>query len=139
MPLLLLKRNRTNIEIVAKDRAFPNVKELFSMCATFLSAVFAFIFFRAESVGDALLFIQKILSDSFLTMPRIENVSKITIGSIPLSTIILIIVEWVNRREEYGFKRQSKYKLVRWIVYGIIVMVILELAGEGQGFIYFQF
>jgi uncharacterized membrane protein len=139
MPLLLLKRNRTNIEIVAKDRAFPNVKELFSMCATFLFAVFAFIFFRAESVGDALLFIQKILSDSFLTMPKIENVGKITIGSILLSTIILIIVEWVNRREEYGFKRQSKYKLVRWIVYGIIAMMILELVGEGQGFIYFQF
>jgi D-alanyl-lipoteichoic acid acyltransferase DltB (MBOAT superfamily) len=139
MPLLLLERNRTNLEIVAKGKVFPNIKELFSMGATFLLAVFAFIFFRAESIGDALLYIRKIFSCSLFTVPKIESVSRIAIGSIPLSILILTICEWVNRREEYGFKKQSKHKFVRWLAYTIITMMILELAGQGQGFIYFQF
>jgi D-alanyl-lipoteichoic acid acyltransferase DltB (MBOAT superfamily) len=139
VPLLLLKRNRANIETVAKDKIFPNIKELFSICVTFLLVAFAFIFFRAESISDALGFIEKIFSDSFLMMPKIENVGKLIIGSIILSIIILIVSEWVNRREEYGFKKQSKHKFVRWLVYSIITMMILELAGQEQGFIYFQF
>jgi D-alanyl-lipoteichoic acid acyltransferase DltB (MBOAT superfamily) len=139
LPLLLLKRNRVNLETVAKNEVFPNIKELFSMGVTFLLATFAFIFFRAESAGDAVLFIGRMFSDSFLAMPRIENISKINIGSIILSTIVLTISEWLNRGEEYGFKRQSKYKLIRWMVYSIITMMILELEGQEQGFIYFQF
>lgn len=58
MPLLLLKRNRTNLEIAAKDRMFQNIKELFSICVTFLLAAFAFIFFRAKGIGGALSFIR---------------------------------------------------------------------------------
>jgi D-alanyl-lipoteichoic acid acyltransferase DltB (MBOAT superfamily) len=139
MPLLLSKRNRANLEIAAKNKVFPNIKELFSICATFLLAAFAFIFFRAESVSDALLFIEKMFSTSLLTIPKIEDVGKITVGSIILSVIILTIGEWVNRTEEYGFKKQSRHKFVRWLVYSIITIMILELVGQGQGFIYFQF
>ncbi|MDR1472935.1 MAG: hypothetical protein LBS75_10490 [Synergistaceae bacterium] len=139
MPLLMLKRNRTNLEIAAKDRVFPNIKELFSMSATFLLEAFAFIFFRAESVGGALQYIGIMFSDSFLRMPKIESFGELATGSIILSVIILIINEWVNRREEYGFKIQSRYKAARWLVYSVITLMTLELTGLGQGFIYFQF
>jgi D-alanyl-lipoteichoic acid acyltransferase DltB (MBOAT superfamily) len=139
MPLLLLKRNRINLEIVASYKVFPSIKELFFMCLTFLLAAFAFIFFRAESIGGALQYLGRIFSGSLLTIPKIENVGKMAIGSITLSIPILILGEWVNRREEYGFKIQSRHKIVRWLAYTAITMIILELAGLGQGFIYFQF
>jgi hypothetical protein len=109
------------------------------MCATFLLAAFAFIFFRAESISGAMLFIEKMFSNSLLTIPKIENVGKITIGSIILSVVILTIGEWVNRTAEYGFKKQSGHKFVRWLGYSIITLMILELAGQEQSFIYFQF
>jgi hypothetical protein len=78
-------------------------------------------------------------SNSLLTIPKTENVGRITIGSIILSVIILTISEWINRTEGYGFKKQSGHKFVRWLVYSTITLMILELAGQGQGFIYFQF
>jgi D-alanyl-lipoteichoic acid acyltransferase DltB (MBOAT superfamily) len=137
MPLLLFKRNRINLETAANGRRIPSIKELFSMGGTFLLASFAFIFFRAESAGDAVVFIKKMFFDSSVSMPTSESLGRLTIGV--LSIIILIIGEWVNRKEEYGFKRQSKHKLVRWIVYSVIGMTILELSGQGQGFVYFQF
>jgi uncharacterized membrane protein len=129
-----------NLEIVANDKVFPNIKELFSMCLTFLLAAFAFIFFRAESIGDALLYIEKIFSGSLLTRPEIGSaVDKLAIGSMILSIPVLMIGEWINRREEYGFKIQSRRKIERWLVYTTIAMIILELAGQGEGFVYFQF
>lgn len=139
MPLLLLKRNRNNIEIAAKDKALPNIKELFSICTTFLLTVFAFIFFRAENINKAFVYIQKMFSISFFYPPKIEGVSKMAKGSIVLAIPVLIITEWINRKEEYGFTRQSGNKALRWITYSIITLMILELAGEEQGFIYFQF
>jgi D-alanyl-lipoteichoic acid acyltransferase DltB (MBOAT superfamily) len=139
MPLLLWKKNRINVEIVAKETALPNIKDFISMCITFFLTVFAFIFFRSESVSKAFVYILRMFSNSNFTMPKIENVGKIVIGSIVLSIPILIIVEWINRKEEYGFKKQSKHKVLRWLIYIIITLMILELAGQQQDFIYFQF
>jgi quinol-cytochrome oxidoreductase complex cytochrome b subunit len=124
---------------VAKDTVLPNIKEIFSMGITLLLTVFAFIFFRAKSVNAAFAYIEKIFSGSFLNVPNIENISRIGIGSIFLSIPVLIIIEWINRKEEYSSKKQSKYKTVRWLIYSIITLMILELAGQEQGFIYFQF
>ena len=51
LPLLLVKRNRRNLDIVAENRVLPTIKELLSMLTTFFLTVFAWIFFRAESVS----------------------------------------------------------------------------------------
>jgi D-alanyl-lipoteichoic acid acyltransferase DltB (MBOAT superfamily) len=50
LPLMLTKRNRKNLEIVAKGRSWPSINELFSMLITFSITVFAWIFFRANSL-----------------------------------------------------------------------------------------
>jgi D-alanyl-lipoteichoic acid acyltransferase DltB (MBOAT superfamily) len=139
MPLLLLRKNRINIGFPTDGRALPSIKEFISMALTFLLAAFAFVFFRAETVGHAFDIVVKLCSGSILVRPQIEHVGRITLGSIVLSILILITGEWINRKEEYGFKRQSKYKVLRWLVYIVVVMMIFELAGVQQGFIYFQF
>jgi D-alanyl-lipoteichoic acid acyltransferase DltB (MBOAT superfamily) len=107
------------------------------MCVTFFLTAFAFIFFRAETVGKAFTYISRMFSNSNFAIP--DGVGRLALGSAVLSILILIIVEWINRKEEYGFRRQSKYKAVRWLVYIIITMMILELARQQQDFIYFQF
>jgi hypothetical protein len=104
-----------------------------------LLAAFAFIFFRSETVGIAFDIVLKLFSASVLSIPKIANVGRFARGSIVLSILVLIAVEWINRNEEYGFRRQSKHKVLRWLVYISITMMILELSGQGQGFIYFQF
>ena len=139
MPLLIFKKNRLNVDIVAKDKLFPSMKDTLSMLTTFFLTVFAFIFFRAETVGDAFTYISKIFSFSSFVIPDLDNLGKLTIVNIILSIPILIIIEWINRKEEYGFIKQFKYRTLRWVCYIIIILMIVELNGGQQDFIYFQF
>lgn len=134
VPLLLLKRNRANLEIAAKETTLPSIRETISMILTFLLSAFAFIFFRSDTIGGAFAYISKIFSSSLLSMPRTTDTKKAA-----LSIIILLAVEWINRKEEYGFKRQSRNKAMRWMAYSIITLMTLQLPGGQQGFVYFQF
>jgi len=47
LPLLLAKRNRNNLDVVAQDNVLPSPMELFKMLMTFGLTVIAWIFFRA--------------------------------------------------------------------------------------------
>lgn len=139
MPLLIFNKNRKNIDIIAKDKLLPSIKDTISMLSTFFLTVFAFIFFRAETLGNAFSYIFNMFSYSFFSMPEFVGVGKITIGNIVLSIFILIIIEWINRNEEYGFRVQFKNRFLRWTCYIIVTLMIVELTGKQQGFIYFQF
>ena len=57
IPLLLTNKNRNNLDEVASNSVLPNVKELFQILLTFGLTTFAWIFFRAESITDAMLYI----------------------------------------------------------------------------------
>ncbi|GHV81020.1 O-acyltransferase [Spirochaetia bacterium] len=139
LPLLLLKKNRTYVEIAAKGKLLPNGGELLGMIVTFSLTVFTWIFFRAENIGDALRYISGIFSSSFFSMPELGIVSPWSIASVCAAVPVLVCMEWINREKEYGFKKQARNKCVRWLVYIIIGMMIIELGGGQQGFIYFQF
>ena len=64
LPLLLLKRNRINTDIVAKQTNIPNINEIFSMMNTFILTILAWIFFRAENVNHAFSYLATIFSKS---------------------------------------------------------------------------
>src|SRR5690606_24260260 len=53
LPLLLTKRNRQYMEVVAENSYLPSIKEFFQMSLTFGLTVIAWIFFRAENIGHA--------------------------------------------------------------------------------------
>jgi D-alanyl-lipoteichoic acid acyltransferase DltB (MBOAT superfamily) len=140
LPLALFKRNRTNIEIVAKEKILPSGEDFLSIIATFCVTTFLWIFFRAENIVSALNIISMIFSPSFLSMPIIMiTESRINTGSIFLSIPILVAMEWINRSEEYGFKRHIRNRVFRWLVYITISLMTIELGGGGQEFIYFKF
>ncbi len=69
LPLLLLKTNRSNLEIVAKGKQLPSIKEFISMVTTFFLVTLSWVFFRAENIGHAIDYISEIFSASFLTIP----------------------------------------------------------------------
>lgn len=135
LPLLLLKQNRDNIDIAAQGKLFPSMREFLGMVVTFSLTVFAWIFFRAESMGHAFEYIGGIFSPSLFSMPLM-----------PRSTLLLLIVlfmgvEWLGREEAYAIARIGLRwpRLVRWAFYYSIVFVIVALLGQEQQFIYFQF
>jgi alginate O-acetyltransferase complex protein AlgI len=135
IPLIILKTNRKNLDIVSKGKCFPNLKDLIRICFTFCLTVFAWIFFRSNTISNALTFISAIFSYSFFTLPSILPI--LFFGLLSL----FIIIEWFGREEDYALSRLEKKlpKLLRWVMYYSIVLVILYFADSEEQFIYFQF
>ena len=139
MPLLLAKKNRSNLEIVAKGKVFPTARELAGMILTFALTVFAWIFFRAENLHTALYIIRKIFSRSLLQIPVFTGLKQ---GLIALALVfIFMLIEWFGREEQYAIQRIGlKWKKpLRYGMYYLIIIAIFLFSQKEQQFIYFQF
>ena len=135
MPSIIFNTNRVNLEIVAKGKYFPSVKDFCSIVITFLLTVFAWIFFRASSIGSAFAYVKEMFSKSFFTFPT----------NMPYTALFFIIffmvIEWFGREEEYalnkfGFKWP---KILRQGFYMLLITAIFLFSTKEQQFIYFQF
>lgn len=139
MPSIIFNTNRNNIDIVAKGKYLPTIKEFFSIGITFGLTVFAWIFFRATNVTHAFTYIADIFSRSLFTIPNFIGIGK----SVPIVFLIIIffIIEWLGREQQYALANLGiKWnKSLRWIIYYAIILVIYLYAGSEQQFIYFQF
>jgi alginate O-acetyltransferase complex protein AlgI len=140
LPLLLLNRNRNNIEIVAQGRLLPTMKEFLSIGITFGLTVFAWIFFRSESIWHALNYVSGIFSPSTMTIPYFYGRKE------ALRTILLIvgfmIVEWLQREKQHALQIEAIEisRFVRWSFYSFIVFIIgMNMQTVETPFIYFQF
>jgi alginate O-acetyltransferase complex protein AlgI len=135
MPSIVFKTNRKNLDIVAQGRMLPSFRELMAMLITFSLTVFAWIFFRAESLSHAVTYISGIFSPSLLSMP--------TKGSKALMLLlaVFLFIEWQGRESNYAIEKVGLnwYKPVRWAAYYGVVFMIFYFAGKEQQFIYFQF
>lgn len=139
LPLLLTNSNRNNLETVAEGKVLPSMKELSLMLITFGLTVFAWIFFRANSMTHAISYISEILSPSLLSMPDFEGMGR------ALTTIIFVaifvLVEWHGREGQFAISQLSlRWKRpLRYAIYYTIVISIFWFGGKEQQFIYFQF
>jgi len=133
LPLLLAKKNRTNLEIVAKGKYLPNLKEIFQIGLTFFLTIIAWVFFRAANVTEAIHYLQQMFSASLFSMPNY----------LPTKTIIYImlfvLIEWLGRDREYALEYLKMPQFARWGLYYLLIFAILWFGGEQQEFIYFQF
>lgn len=139
LPLLLMDRNRRNVQdIVAQERRFPNLQELWNMSTTFLFVTFAWIFFRADGMGTALGYVKRIgvslweQPARFFTLPG---------GKTAFAFILpLIIVDWYLRRDERRLRCDIPLYL-RVILYYLMFAFItyFMFTRQESTFIYFQF
>ena len=139
LPILLSNNNRKNLEIVAKNKYFPTFKEFFLICFTFGQVVFAWIFFRAESLPHAWRYIKNIFSFSLFTMPKIPEASGVTLTLILI--LIFIFIEWQAREHQHALENlELKLKKpYRYAFYYGLIIAIFWFSGKEQQFIYFQF
>jgi len=135
MPSILSKTNRTHLDIVAGGRMLPSVRELMAMIITFGLTVFAWIFFRAESLGGALHYISGIFSGTLFTFPGLLP------KTLCLLILVFMIVEWRGREQSYAIADLGLNwpRLARWAAYYAMLFAIFYFAGAEQQFIYFQF
>lgn len=139
LPLLLLKRNRQHIEVVAKDRFLPSLTDFFKILLTFAITCFAWIFFRANSLSNAFEYISLLFSQSIFDPPNFLALNKVYI----LSLLILgfLLMEWKGRETNYAIENFGKSwpKPLKYAFYYSLAMLIFFFGGKEQTFIYFQF
>ena len=137
LPLLLLNKNRSNLDIVAKGKLIPTLREASSMIITFCLTVLAWIFFRANTVTDAFAILGEIFSESLFEVPVLPIESIVTL----LIVAVFLVIEWLGRESEYSIKDMfnSYPKAVRWTVYYVMIILFFGFTGGEQEFIYFQF
>lgn len=137
LPLLLLKRNRINVGVVAEGRILPGLRELWQMGTTFLLTVLAWVFFRAESVHAGFSFLGGTLDYSIFESPNFAG--RIGAAVTIIFIFFMVLVEWINKDFSHSFERPPKNKAIRYIVYYLLAGAIFQNMGGEQQFIYFQF
>jgi len=139
LPLLLLNRNRKNIDFISSKNLIPSLKDVINMTLTFCLTLFAWIFFRAESLQHAAEYIRNVFTDSLFTIPNFID-QKITILILSL-TLLFVGVEWIGKEQKYALEIMKNIKRtpIRWLLYICIAFLIFLFAGRAQDFIYFQF
>jgi alginate O-acetyltransferase complex protein AlgI len=139
LPLLLLNRNRKHVtDVVAQDRKLPNLKELWQMTSTFAFVTFAWVFFRAKDLGEALGYIERICVSinynpkQFFYLPG---------GKMAFLYIIpLIWGDWWFRENERELK-YVKSNIFRFTIYYLVIFLLIYYSNHisNSTFIYFQF
>jgi len=139
IPYMLLNRNRKNLDVVAKGKLFPSLKELFSMICTFSFVTIAWIFFRSKSIGQAMNYISGIFSDSLFSFPDCSDLRGVFYTSCLI--VLFLVIEWLGRENQYGIEKLGlKWpRISRYIMYMVIIISLFMLGGKDQQFIYFQF
>lgn len=137
LPLLILKRNRTNLGVVAEGRMLPSLRELWQMGSTFLLTVLAWIFFRSNSVVSAKGYFGKMFSESFFTSPYFPGIglAKETVGFV----LVMLFIEWINRGKRHSLMNLPRINLLRYFYYMTLIFWVISNFGPKQDFIYFQF
>ena len=139
LPLLLLNKNRNNVDSIVTRRLLPSLKDGISILFTFSLTVIAWIFFRAENLAHASSYISEIFSSSVFLIPNygIMVGSYITV----ILTLVFILIEWIGRDGQYAIEKigLNWNRPWRWIFYYSIGLAIFYYSGGQQQFIYFQF
>ena len=140
LPLILLGKNRKYKEVVASDKLFPGVGEVFRILMTFLIVVIGWVIFRAESIGQAWEYLCGMWQWDTLRAGYQLFIQRNLISRTGV-VLMMVLFEWLNRKNEHGLDLQAvKSPLVR---YGIYIFVILALMisveNSPSQFIYFQF
>ena len=125
------------------------IHKLYQVSFTFLLAAFAWIFFRANNITDAIYVITHLFTDvgdytNFAVMKLKLRGLGVGMNDLLISFGLIIFMELFNLYERGGdvwIKLKSKPKWLRWSVYYIIMFGILFLApySKVSNFIYFQF
>lgn len=139
LPSILTHHNRDHLEIVAKGRYLPNLREFLSILATFSITVLAWIFFRATDLTHAYTYLKGIFSSSLFSIPYFVGIG-LCIPTLIL-TAIFMLIEWIGREESYAIAKFGAgwYRPLRWTFYYSLLFCLIYFTGKEQQFIYFQF
>ena len=133
IPGMLLGR-KTPRDVVAQGRLVPSLRETGAMLGTFLLAVLAWVFFRADSLAQAWGYLAR-----FLTSPG-GGLDTSYVPYIGLCAALLA-VEWLERDQTFALRKIVRLPVpARWAVYCVALLALLVLGSHNvRPFAYVQF
>ena len=134
IPLLIVNKNRNNIADFKISFNFTSLKIVVNIVATFAITCFAWIFFRAKTIHDALAYIKRMVTDLHFT-PQYFNFERYSYELL-FMLLLFVMVEWNNR---YKIEPLSgKYSWIK-VIMSIMAILALGVFTDYKNFIYFQF
>ncbi len=134
VPLLLVNKNRRNLDQVAHSSVLPSLKEFLQMGTTFMLTTIAWVFFRADTVGIAWEYFVRLFTSGNFSVSYL-NIERYSIEMLGL-IVVLLLFEWFHRKYEHPFVGRFI-----WIKISLVCLMLLTLGvfSNHQEFIYFQF
>jgi D-alanyl-lipoteichoic acid acyltransferase DltB (MBOAT superfamily) len=135
LPLFLSGKNRENLAPITSGGYVPVFSDLLKILSTFLLTTLAWVFFRSESVSQAVDILINIFSSTFFSIPEIRPIFFF------LLLIVFILVEWIGRHDQYAVEKTMNLmpRYLRWALYYSMIAFLLNSGTVEQDFIYFQF
>jgi alginate O-acetyltransferase complex protein AlgI len=134
LPLLLLNKNRSNLDDIKFKWNWEGLQTILNILITFALTSLAWIFFRAKSFSEALLYIKKIFTDlnfnvQYLSNERYSAELLLLIGA-------FVLVEWYHKYKTEPIS--GKYENLKLLLC-LLSILALGVFSDYKEFIYFQF
>jgi alginate O-acetyltransferase complex protein AlgI len=105
-----------------------------SIVLTFLFTTLAWVFFRADTLGDAIDFLRRIPSPTLFQAPAQAE------PHLMVLIALLVLVEWLQRRRPHGLDLAHLRPWIRRVGYAAVFLCIFFFGHFAKAeFIYFQF
>ena len=123
----------------AKKKKKSDVVNLLKISTTFFVVMLTLVFFRVDSINDALSYYYNLLSPSLFSFPVLPYRKSALITLIFI--ILFIIVEWIQKDKHHGLQlNHIKNSFMRLSIYYILIFCIILFGNtDSNQFIYFNF
>ena len=134
LPLLLRKSNRNNMDIVMLNWDWESIRVMANILLTFTLSCVAWVFFRAKTIADAILYLKQIVVNGQFSSQYLAN-ERYNYELIIL-VLLFVFVEWNNRFKEEPIS--GKYQNIK-LAFCLAAIIALGTYSDYKEFIYFQF
>ncbi|WP_395059661.1 MBOAT family O-acyltransferase [Flavobacterium sp.] len=134
LPLLLLNRNRSNLEDINFKWNVQGLQTIINILLTFSITTFAWIFFRAKSISEALLYVKNMFTNlnfeiQYLSNERYAPELLLLIG-------VFVMIEWFHKYKTEPIS--GEHENIK-LLFCILAILALGVFSDYKEFIYFQF
>lgn len=134
LPLLLSNSNRNNMDAIELKFDFNSVKVVLSIFYTFFLTCVAWVFFRARTITDAVLYLKRVITNHNFSFQYLDN--ERYSYELLLMIGIFVLIEWNNRNK---IEPLSGKKSLLKLSLAILAIMAFGTYSDYKEFIYFQF
>ncbi|KUJ63761.1 acyltransferase [Flavobacteriaceae bacterium CRH] len=134
LPLLLSNSNRNNMDAIKLKLNFDSVKVIMRILYTFFLTCVAWVFFRAKTITDAVLYLKRTITNHDFSFQYLDNERY----SYELLLVIaaFVLIEWNNRNK---IEPLSGKRSILKLSLAILAIMAFGTFSDYKEFIYFQF